>query len=117
MAKHLTLTEAAAQRGIDPSALRHAIRRGRLTAVKDGRDWLVTPMEMRRYDRLTGPPPDGYITAAEAARRMGRTRQRVHQMIGAGLLPAKRTRDGRVFIPVDAVGGTSDEGPDSTEGP
>lgn len=106
MVKHLTLAEAAAQRGIDPSALRHAIRRGRLNATRseDGRDWLVTSTEMRRYDRITGPPPEGFITAAEAARRMRRSRQRVHQMIRSGVIPARRTKDGRVFVPADAVG-------------
>ena len=45
----LTLTEAAALAGTDPSALRHAIREGRLTATKRGASWLVGRDELERY--------------------------------------------------------------------
>ena len=99
----MTLTDAAKQRGVDPSALRHAIRRGRLEAIKGDRGWLITPGALRKYDRLQGPRPEGFITASEAARRLGRSRQRVHQMIAAGQLPARRTKEGRVLIPESAV--------------
>lgn len=106
MPRTLTLSQMAAEQGVDTSALRHAIRRGHLQAerAEDGRGWLVTRAEANRYARRTGPAPDGYLTAAEAAERLGRSRQRVHQMIADGKLPARRTRDGRVFIPADAVG-------------
>jgi len=99
----MTLTEAAVVRGVDPSALRHAIRRGRLEAIRGERGWLITSAALRKYDRLQGPKPDGFITASEAARRLGRSRQRVHQMIAAGQLPARRTKEGRVLIPESAV--------------
>jgi excisionase family DNA binding protein len=99
----MTLTEAAKHRGVDPSALRHAIRRGRLEATRGDKGWLVTITALRRYDRLQGPRPEGFITASEAARRLGRSRQRVHQMIAAGQLPARRTKEGRVLIPESAV--------------
>ena len=100
----MTIAEAAAVRGVDPSALRHAIRRERLDATKDEQGhWLITRAALNRYDRLQGPRPEGFITAAEAARRIGRSRQRVHQMIAAGQLPARRTKEGRVLVPESAV--------------
>ena len=51
MAAALTLTEAAQRAGVDPSALRHAIRLGTLTATKRGRDWFVESAEIERYIR------------------------------------------------------------------
>lgn len=51
MTATLTLTEAAQRAGVDPSALRHAIRLGTLTAIKRGRDWFVEPAEIERYIR------------------------------------------------------------------
>lgn len=47
----LTLTEAAAQLGLDASSLRHQIRNGKLRARKVGRDWTVTEREVERYRR------------------------------------------------------------------
>jgi Helix-turn-helix domain len=99
----MTLSEAAAERGVDPSALRHAIRRGRLEATRGERGWMVTRAALRRYDRLQGPRPEGFVTASEAGRRIGRSRQRVHQMIAAGQIPARRTKEGRVLIPGSAL--------------
>lgn len=57
----LTLRQAAARVGLTDSALRHAIRRGRLPAVKLGRDWLVRPSDLDAYRRraLTRCSPDG----------------------------------------------------------
>lgn len=49
--KMLTLAEAAARLGVDPSTLRHQIRNGRFSATKLGRDWLVEEREVERYAR------------------------------------------------------------------
>jgi excisionase family DNA binding protein len=45
----MTLTEAAAELGVDASTLRHQIRRGSLRARKVGRDWTVSRRELARY--------------------------------------------------------------------
>ncbi len=45
----VTLIEAAALLGLDPSTLRWQIRKGKLKAKKVGRDWQVTPREVERY--------------------------------------------------------------------
>ncbi|HUW16904.1 MAG TPA: helix-turn-helix domain-containing protein [Actinomycetes bacterium] len=47
----MTLTEAAADLGLDPSTLRHQIANGALHARKHGRDWWVTNSEVERYRR------------------------------------------------------------------
>lgn len=45
----MTLTEAAELLGVDASTLRHQIANGKLKARKVGRDWHVTPAEVKRY--------------------------------------------------------------------
>lgn len=45
----LTTKEAAARLGLEPIAVRKAITRGKMAAVKHGRDWLITPEEVERY--------------------------------------------------------------------
>lgn len=45
----MTLTEAAALLGLSPSTLRVQILKGKLRATKRGRDWHVTPHEVKRY--------------------------------------------------------------------
>lgn len=45
----MTLREAAATLGVHPDTLRSQIRYGALRAEKRGRDWWVTPSEVRRY--------------------------------------------------------------------
>ena len=47
----MTLTEAAEALGLDPSSLRHQIANGKLRATKRGRDWWVTPAEVKRYEK------------------------------------------------------------------
>ena len=47
----MTLNEAAARLGLDPSTLRHQIANGALRATKRGRDWWVTAREVERYER------------------------------------------------------------------
>ena len=47
----MTLTEAAAILGVTTATLRQQIARGKLRAVKRGRDWWVTPKEVERYAR------------------------------------------------------------------
>lgn len=50
------LAEAADLLGVDHSTLRAQIHRGRLRALKVGRDWLVTAEEIERYRReVQGP--------------------------------------------------------------
>ena len=45
----MTLKQAAAILGVTPDNLRGAIARGSLKARKVGRDWQVTPAEVKRY--------------------------------------------------------------------
>jgi excisionase family DNA binding protein len=45
----LGLAEAADLLGVSHSTLRAQVHRGRLHAVKVGRDWLVTAEEIERY--------------------------------------------------------------------
>lgn len=45
----LTLTQAAAQLGIQAQTLKIQAQHGRLRAEKVGRDWLVSPAEVSRY--------------------------------------------------------------------
>lgn len=47
----MTLIEAADMLGVTASNLRAAIKRGSLAARKLGRDWIVDPVEVRRYAR------------------------------------------------------------------
>ena len=47
----MTLNEAAARLGLDPSTLRHQIANGALRATKRGRDWWVTEAAVREYER------------------------------------------------------------------
>lgn len=48
----LTTSEAAAKLDITPSLVRRYIRRGRLRAVKVGRDHLITPTDLRKFTKL-----------------------------------------------------------------
>lgn len=45
----MTLVEAAELLGLTPDTLRQQIHAGKLRASKKGRDWHVTPGEVRRY--------------------------------------------------------------------
>ena len=45
----LTLADAAAEAGLSPTTLRVQIRNGRLTARKQGRDWLVSHAALETY--------------------------------------------------------------------
>lgn len=47
----LTLAEAAELAGVNPASLRHAIRRGTLTATLYGKTYLVTRDEIARFIR------------------------------------------------------------------
>lgn len=47
----LTTLEAAARLGITPEAVRKAIKRGHMAAGKHGRDWLISPDEVDRYQQ------------------------------------------------------------------
>ncbi len=49
MSEYLTLTEAAEESGLAPATLRVQINRGRLAAVKRGRDWLVDATALFNY--------------------------------------------------------------------
>jgi excisionase family DNA binding protein len=49
----LTLRESAARLGLAPDTLRAQVHRGRFTAQKVGRDWLVDEGEVERYARET----------------------------------------------------------------
>jgi excisionase family DNA binding protein len=45
----VTLIEAAAILGVTAATLRQQIAKGRIKARKIGRDWQVSPAEVRRY--------------------------------------------------------------------
>jgi excisionase family DNA binding protein len=47
----MTLIEAASILGVTAATLRQQIANGKLRAVKQGRDWSVTPREVERYRR------------------------------------------------------------------
>lgn len=56
MHETLTLREAAALLGLDPSTLRRQIAAGRLAARRHGRDWFVSRREVARYRRDVARP-------------------------------------------------------------
>jgi excisionase family DNA binding protein len=45
----MSLAEAARQTGVDASTLRHAIKAGKLKAIKPGHDWLVYLVDVQTY--------------------------------------------------------------------
>lgn len=47
-----TTAEAAVLLGLRPSAIRSAIRRGRISAARHGRDYLIPLPELRAYELL-----------------------------------------------------------------
>lgn len=47
----MTLKLASEMLGVTPDNLRGAIKRGSLSATKEGRDWFVTLGEVYRYER------------------------------------------------------------------
>ena len=51
MALPMTLKEAGAKLGLKPDSLRVQIGRGKMRARKLGRDFVVTPAEVARYER------------------------------------------------------------------
>ena len=55
--KHLTTEQAARRLGVQAQAIRAAIARGRLPALKMGRDWLVLESDLDAYaTRKPGRP-------------------------------------------------------------
>lgn len=53
----LSVIEAAAALDVDASTVRHAIRDGRLSATKRGRDWWLDAADVERYGRERKPRP------------------------------------------------------------
>jgi excisionase family DNA binding protein len=49
MGDWMTLVEAAEQLGVSPVTLREQAQKGRLAAVKRGRDWMTTPQAVEEY--------------------------------------------------------------------
>jgi excisionase family DNA binding protein len=45
----VSLAEAAAILGVATSTLRHQLRKGALEGTKVGREWVISPAELRRY--------------------------------------------------------------------
>jgi len=57
---HITTKEAAELIGITPNSVQVAILRGKLPAVKHGRDWLIQRVDAEDYaasERKPGPKP------------------------------------------------------------
>jgi excisionase family DNA binding protein len=50
----MTVNEVAALTGTVPQNIRKQIARGKLRAIKRGRDWFVDPDEAHRYAREQG---------------------------------------------------------------
>ena len=48
----MTTKEAAALLGLSPATVRRQVENGAITARKVGRDWTITPREVKRY-RIT----------------------------------------------------------------
>jgi excisionase family DNA binding protein len=53
----VSLHEASRQLGVAHDTLRAQIHRGKLLAVKIGRDWLVSQAEIERYRNVSKRPP------------------------------------------------------------
>ncbi len=51
----LTITEAAARLGIDPSRVRLLVRQGRIPARRFGRAWVIAEADLAQYH----PRPQG----------------------------------------------------------
>lgn len=95
----LTVSEAAAYRGVEHSTILKAIQSGRLPSVAGFRGYLVRrpdvdALVIRSHPSRADSP---YVSIAEAAALLGVTRQWVHHLVAAGRLgaaPDART-DGR----------------------
>lgn len=46
---HITIAQAAQEVGTTYATIYHAVRAGRLPAIKPGRDWLVTIPDVQQY--------------------------------------------------------------------
>ncbi len=73
----LTLAEAAAESGLQADTLRSLINKGRLPAVKRGRDWLVAMHVLWNY--LEGREPRGRPGGAPRKPRRSQTHATVHR--------------------------------------
>lgn len=52
---HLTTTEAAALLGIDAATVQKLCKRGRLPAIKAGRDWLIHRKDVEKAKKRPKP--------------------------------------------------------------
>jgi excisionase family DNA binding protein len=49
LSNYLTVIEATKELGVNDSRVRQLIREGKLSAIKRGRDWLISKAEIERY--------------------------------------------------------------------
>lgn len=95
----LTVTEAAARRGVKRSTINKAITSGRLPAVAGFRGYRLRPADVDALVLRAHPssPDSPYVSIAEVAALLGVSRQWVHHLMSRGRLgaaPDART-DGR----------------------
>jgi len=69
-AELLTLADAAKEFGLSPTTLRNQVLKGKIAAVKSGRDWMVTRAVMMSY--LDNRAPSGRQARRKKARRLKR---------------------------------------------
>lgn len=108
--KYLSLSDAARLYGVRPATLSQWVAGGEVGAdLYDGR-WMVRivngALEFKGRIPFTPIPPEGYYPIAEAAKKLGVSRQRVHALVQAGRFPGvvrSRGPEGRIgmWIPLE----------------
>lgn len=86
---YLTTWEAARRSGLSRLALCDLLRRGTLAGVKRERLWFIPAAEVERLcqKRVVTPPEiERYVSAVEAAKRLGVGKQTVHRWVASGRL-------------------------------
>lgn len=99
--------EAARRLGVTPQRVHQLIRDGGLASHRVG-NRVVVPLDaiearLRHRPGRWGDVPDGMLTFADAAERLGVSVTTVRAWIRSGKLAAVRLDDGRVVIPADKV--------------
>jgi excisionase family DNA binding protein len=93
-ANWMTVQDICVATGKSQRYIKQCIRRGRLKAVKPGRQWLVAFDEADRFIDLQNdlqlPPPWRWITTGDASAILGMIRTTLNQVAMRGCLPSKK---------------------------